>query len=142
VKRAGNAIRLPHFTPTRLNNLRSVNHLLQSFYALDMCCAITGNYPAYIADVFNSYHRMRLHTARTDSPILDSIYRNFHAFEIGPFVFGQTEWLEYKNFPNYSIYKITHEYVTITVHITNVDVSAYCGYRSNINLAKFIWKYV
>ena len=130
-----------HSSETRF--LRFVNQLLQTFCALDICRALTGTYPAYIADVLSSYYHTRLvlgglHIARTDSTLLDNIYRKVHSFEIGPFKFRLTEWLEYEHFPDYSIYDITHECVTITVHITTVDVSAYCGYRSNINLAEFI----
>ena len=43
---AGNVIWLPHFTPTRLGHLRFVNQLLQTFCALDICCALTGICPA------------------------------------------------------------------------------------------------
>jgi len=45
---AGNAIWLLHFTPVRLDHLRFVNRLLETFCAQDICCAFTGNYPAYI----------------------------------------------------------------------------------------------
>jgi len=138
VNEAGNALWLTHFTPVRLDHLRFVNRLLETFCALDTFCAITGTYPAYIAGVLNSCYRTRpavgeLHVARTDSTILDSIYRKVHSFEIGPFEFRLTEWLEYENFPDYSIYDITHEGVTITVHNTIFDVSVYCGSQSNIN---------
>jgi len=60
--------------------LRFVNHLLQTFRTLDICCAFTGTYPAFIAGVLNSYHRMRLHIATKDSRSIDSIYGNIRAF--------------------------------------------------------------
>jgi len=106
-----------------------VNQLLQTFCALDICRALTGTYPAYIADVLSSYYHTRLvlgglHIARTDSTILDNIYRKVHSFEIGPFMFRLIEWLEYESFSDYSIYDITHEGMTFPFEITVVDVSA------------------
>jgi len=101
---AGNALWLTHFSPVGLEHLRFVNRLLETSSALDICCAITGNYPAFIAGVLNSYYRTRpavgvLNIARTDSSLLDNIYRKLHTLEFGHFDFHLTEWLEYKNFP-------------------------------------------
>ena len=56
---AGNAVCLPHFTPTILDNLRFVHHFLQTFCELDICCALTGTSSAYIAGVLVSYYRTR-----------------------------------------------------------------------------------
>jgi len=89
---AGHAIWLPHLTPTRLDHLQFVHHLLQTFCELDMCCTITKNYPAYIAGVLTSYYRTspvigRLQIARTYSLILDDIYRTSDTFAIGRFQF-------------------------------------------------------
>jgi len=103
----------------------------------------TGTYPAYIAGVLSSYYSKRLavgefHIARTRSAILDNLYRKLRTFEIGPFEFRLTAWLEYESFPDYSIYEITYECVPVAFHITIVDVSVYCGSRSSINLADFI----
>ena len=52
---AGNAICLTHFTPARLYHLRFVNRLLETFCALDIFCAFTENYFAYIAGVLSSF---------------------------------------------------------------------------------------
>ena len=96
---AGNAIWLTHFTPVRVEHLRIVKRLLETFCALDICCAITGTYFAYIACALSSYYSQRpavgeLHIARTNSSILDKIYRKNYTFEFGPFEFGLTAWLE------------------------------------------------
>jgi len=40
---------------TILDHLRFVRHLLQTFCELDICCGLTGTYPAYIAGVLTSY---------------------------------------------------------------------------------------
>ena len=57
VSEVGNAVFLPHFTPTRLHHLSFVHRLLQTFFELDICCTITGTYPAYTAVVLTSYYR-------------------------------------------------------------------------------------
>jgi len=56
----GHAVWLPHFTPTRLERLQFVYRLLQTFCELDICCTITGTYPAYIAGVLTSYYNSTL----------------------------------------------------------------------------------
>jgi len=56
---AGNGICLVHLTPTRLDNLRFVDHLLKTLCSLDIFCALVGTYPVYIASVPNSYYRTR-----------------------------------------------------------------------------------
>jgi len=75
---------------------------LKTFCALDICCALVGTYPAYIAGVLSSHYidRLRLnqlYIARTDSPILDNIYRKFPTFEMGHFRFRITAEDEYTN---------------------------------------------
>jgi len=114
---------------------------------MDICCVLTGNYTVYISRVHNSYYRTRpvvagLHIARTNSNVLENTYRNVHIIEIGEFEFGLTEWLEYESFPDYSIYDVKQEVVTVPFKITIVDFSAYCGSRSSVNLSQFIWKHV
>ena len=141
------ALWLPNFTPVRLAHLRFVNKLLQTFCALDICCYLKGTYPAYIAGVLSFYYRTRLvvgglHIIRTDSTILDNIYRRVHRFEIGTFRFRLTEWLVYERFPDYSIYDFTHDGVPVSFQITILDVSEQCGSQSSINLEQFIWKHI
>ena len=140
---ARNAVCLTHFIPERLDHLRFVKRLLETFCTSDICCAFIGTYAAYIAGVFISNYSTRLalgefHIARTDSATLDSLYRKLHIFEIGPFEFPLTAWLEYESFLDYSIYEITYEVVSVPFHITIGDVSVYCGSQSSMNLAEFI----
>ena len=103
-----------------------------------------GTYTEYIGGVLSSHYIDRLRVsqlciARTDSPILDN-YRKFPTFEIGPFRFSITAEEDYASFPDYSVYEITHEGVTVHFYITVVDVSVHCGSRSSINLAEFMWE--
>ena len=143
----GHALWLPHYTPTRLDHLQFVHHLLQTFCELDICCTITGTYPAFIAGVLTSYYRTspvigRLNIARTPSPILDNICRKADTFAIGPFQFYLTYWEEYEAFPDYTNYDIMFEDVTFCFSIAIVDVSTSCGSKSSFNLTEFIWYYL
>jgi len=56
---AGHALLLTHFTPARLDHLCFVNHLLKTFCALDIRCALVVTYPTYIADVLSSHYVAR-----------------------------------------------------------------------------------
>jgi len=129
------------------------NGLLKTFCELDICCTITGTYPAYIAGVLTSYYnstpcRGGLHIARTSSSILDNLYRKADTFLIETFQFRIVELQEYKAFPDFSNYEITFEDVTLTFSVTIIDVSTFngdpvfCGSRSDINLSECIWEYV
>jgi len=136
---------LPHFTPVRLDHLSLVNHLLKTFCALDICFALVGTYPAYIAGLLISHYvdtiKLRqLYIARTDSPILDNIYRKFPTLEIEPFRFRITAEEEYASFPDYSVYEITHDGVMVHFLLTVVDVPVHCGSNSSINLAELMWE--
>ena len=153
VTEMGHAVWLPQFTPTRLDHLTFVHRLLQTFCELDICCTITGTYPAYIASVLTSYYNITpciggLHIARTSNSIFDNFYRKADTFVIEPFQFRIVERQEYKSFPDYSNYEITFEDVTLAFSVTIIDASTfygepvYCGSRSNINLSEFIWEYM
>jgi len=145
VNSVGLALLLTHFTPARRDHLACVNLLLKEFCSLDICCALVGTYPAYIAGVLSSHYvdELRLSQlciARTDSPILENIYRKFPNFTIGPYKFYlNADDDEYASFPDYSVYEITHDGVTEPFLITVIDVAIQCGSKSNINLAEFIW---
>jgi len=119
--------------------------LIKKLCALDIFCALVGTYPAYTADVHSSHYvdQLRLSQlciARTHSTILNNIYRKFHNFDIGPFKFHLTAEDEYANFPDYSVYEITHDSVTVPFLFTVINVSVTCGLKTNINLAVFMWE--
>jgi len=65
--------------------------------------------------------------ARTDSPILENIYRKISNFNIGPYKFHFTAEDKYASFPDYSVYEITHDGVTVPFLITVIDVAELCG---------------
>ena len=142
---AGHALWLPHFTPVRIDHRSFVNRLLKTSCALNICCALMGTYPAYVAGVLSSHYvdslrLSQLCIARTKSPILDNIYRKFPTFEIGPFRFHITADEEYANCPDYSVYDITHDDVTVPFLLVVVDVSVHFGSIYSINLVEFMWE--
>ena len=47
---------------------------------------------------------------------------------------------EYANYPDYSVYEITHDGVTVPFLLAVVDVSVPCGSKSNIYLAELMWE--
>jgi len=55
---------------------------------------------------------------------------------------------EYHAFPDFSIYEITFEIVTLAFTVTIIDVETfygepvYCGSKSNINFSEFICEYL
>jgi len=51
----GHAIWLTQFTHVRHDHLHFVQALFQAFCSLGICCAFTGQYPAYIAGVLDKY---------------------------------------------------------------------------------------
>ena len=135
------------FHPTRSEHLHFVNRLLKTFCELDICCTVTGTYPAYIAGALTSYYYTRpvigtLYIARTTSMLMDNIYRKAYAFEICDFQFVRNDWLINENFPDQSIYAITLEDVTVNFSLTVVDVSVPCGSKSSINFTQFVWDYI
>jgi len=141
---ASNTLWLPHFTPVRPHHLRFVTQLLKTFCSLDICCACVGTYPSYITGVLSTYYFdtlriSQLCIARSDSPILDKIYRKFPTIEFGPFQFRMGEAEEYASLPDYSLYYITYEGVTVPFFISIVDASVRCGSQSSINLVDFMW---
>ena len=146
VNSVGHALWLTHFTPARRNHLGFVNLLLKEFCSLEICCALFGTYPANIVGVLSSHYidelrLSQLSIARTDSPILEKIYRKFPNFIIGTYKFHlNAEDDEYASFPDYSVYEITHDGVTVPFLITVIDVAVQCRSKSNINLAEFIWE--
>jgi len=142
VNRAGNAVWLTEFTPTRLDHLGFVNRLLHPFCKLDICCALVNAYPAYIAGVLSVYSTgsnvvSLLYIARTDSPILDNIYK-FPSFQLRTFTFALTALEQFANYRYYSLFAITQGEETVQF-LLGVVVSVTCGAKSRINLFEFLW---
>ena len=118
---------------------------IKELSSLDICCSLVGTYPAYIAGILSSHYAEQLRlsqhcSARTDSTIFDNIYRKFPNFNIGNFKFHLSAEDEYASFPDYLVYEITHDGVTVPFLITVIDVAVPCGSKLDINLAEFMWE--
>jgi len=153
VTEMGHDVWLQQFTHTRFDNLSFVHRLLQTFCELNICCKITGTYPAYIAGVLASFYNnvpciRGLHIARISSSILENFYWKAETIVIEPFQFRIIERQEYDAFPDFSTYEFTFEDVTLAFTFTIIDVSTfygdpvYFGSRSNINFSEFMWEYI
>ena len=146
MKRAGHAVWLNEFTPTKIDHLGFVNRLLHTFCELDICCALVNAYPSYIAGVISVFSTAGprlslLYLARVDSPLLDSIYNKVPFFQIGPFSFILTDNERFENFHDYSVYAITLLEDTVGVLIGVVETSTItCGSKSSINFLEFLWE--
>jgi len=66
----GHALWLTHFTPARRDHLGFVNLLLKEFCSLDICCALVGTYPVYIAGVLSSHYVDQLRLSQVLLPEL------------------------------------------------------------------------
>ena len=142
VKRAGHAVWLTEFMPARLEYLGFVNRLQQTFCELDICCALVSAYPAYIASALSVYSTggnvvSLLYIARTDSSILDIIYK-LPSFQTGPFTFALTALELFANYRDYSFFTITQGAETVQFLLRVVD-SVTCGAKSSINFPEFLW---
>jgi len=101
---ASNALWLPHFTPVKTDHLRFETQLLKTFCSLNICCSCVGTFPSYIAGVLgtnfvDTLRISQLCIARTDSPILDKIYRIFPTFEVEHFGFRMSEQKDIRVYP-------------------------------------------
>ena len=140
----GHAIWLGQFTYVRHDYPLFVQALLQAFCSLGICCAITGQYPAYIAGML-SRHTMEeefcvchLYFAKSTSANWGPFLRKAHEFKIGSFDFRFKQYRDYEHFPDYSTYKISYEGETLTFQLVLVDGTLDCGPRSLINFAEFV----
>jgi len=145
VKRAGHAVWLNEFTPAVLEYLAFVNRLMQTLCELDICCVLVNAYPAYIAGVLSVFSTggirlSLLYIARTDSPIVDNIYKNVPSFQVGPFTFALSASQDKDINPDYNVYALIFGEDTVELLIGLVDVTDNCGSRSSINLMEFMWE--
>jgi len=92
---------LMEYIPKNYDNKNVIELLLSQLCLMGLCCVISGTFPAFTAEMINSYNIITLCIAITDSIILDHILgRNGREpnFTIGYFVFSLGE-----DFWNYNI---------------------------------------
>jgi len=102
---------------------------------LDICCVISGTYPAYLAGIFTSFFKVTLYVAKTKPPILEPLFRSNQNFAIGPFEFQ----LKVENTPDYTFYDVTSGDITVPFKIIAIDYWIECGSRACLNFTEFIW---
>ena len=83
---AVNSIWLTQFQPKKQEHLNFVRLLLCTLCKLDICCAISGTYPAYVAGMFSSYFAVTLCVVKHNS-VINPLSEMAHNFMIGPFQF-------------------------------------------------------
>ena len=104
---AGNAIWLTKFQPKKQEHLNFVRLLLCTLFKLDICCAISGSYTAYVAGIFSSYFAVTLCVAKHNSVIINTPSVMAQNFTIRPFEFRLHE--NQLNAPDYKMYNIHNE---------------------------------
>ena len=142
----GHAISLEQFTPVSHDHLHFVQALLQTFWSICVCCALTGLYPAYIVGMLDR-HCMEydfcvchLYIAKNTSTILGPLIQKATEFTIGSFEFRFISHGTFERYADFSAYYISYEGVTLTFHLVLVDATMDCGPRACINFVDFIWE--
>ena len=140
----GQGIWLGQFAPVRRDHLHLVQAILQAICSIDISCAFTGLYPAYIARMLDRhcmeddvciYH---LYIAKSTSTILRPLLQKVTEFTIGSFDFRFRSRWAFERYADFSAYGISYEGVTLTFHLVLVDTTLGCVPRACINLVDFI----
>jgi hypothetical protein len=90
----GTRIWMTNFIPHNYDNRNFIELLLSKLSMMGLCCIISGLFPAFIAEMMDSYNTVTLYIAITNSIILDHILeRNGRDpnFKIASFVFSMRE---------------------------------------------------
>jgi len=70
---AGNSIWLTQFQPKKQEHLNFVLLLLCTLCKVDISCAISGTYPAYVVGMISSYYAATLCVAKHNSVIINPL---------------------------------------------------------------------
>ena len=117
-------------------NINFIRLLLCTICKLDICCAISGTCPAYVAGMFSSYFAVTLCVAKHTSVIIDPLSEMSQNFMIGPFQFQLHE--NHVNVPDFKVYNITYENISVLFQIISIDTTTECGPRSCFNFVDLI----
>ena len=118
---AGNSIWLTQFQPKKQEHLNFIRLLLCTVCKLNICCAISGTYPAYVAGMLSSYFAVTLCVAKQNSVITDPLSEMAQNFMIGLFEFQLNK--NQVNAPNYKVYNITYENTSVLFQIISIDMT-------------------
>ena len=136
---AGNVTRFPEIH-SRSETAKDIMEILLHFlYAHNICCHLWAVFSNYMAQIFNSYHSMRLYVAICDSPIQNLLFqtlRDPESFTLEGFEF---ELLDHQVTDYIVIYDLTYVEFRTRPYVSGIDSVKPCGPESNVDFVHFVW---
>ena len=71
---AGHGALFAEFKPQRFMGFVFMFELLKQFFKFDICCHVTGSYPAYLEGTLPSFDWIMVFVTLKDHPILNFVY--------------------------------------------------------------------
>ena len=134
-----NAAWLTEFVPIYYEPMNFFVLLLEAFMWHGICCAIVGNFPAYLAGIFCSFNRVELAIVVTRNPGLYDILQRGRRYSRS-FKFGQKFRFVLKtNADNYFTYRVLLDDLLFFIRVYPVYSSRGGGRLSNLNLVHYFW---
>ena len=125
---------MTEYIPKNYDNKIFIEYLLSQLCKMGLCCAISGSFPAFTAEMLDSYDIMTLNVAITDSIIVDYILGingiMVQNFTVVSFVFSHREAY---------YFSITYNDISLDFKIITLDTLKNCGPLSNLNFVEFLW---
>jgi hypothetical protein len=142
--RAGASIWIPEFSPAVLRSLRIlVQRVLWLLHDHGLCCAIAGEFPAYLAGkIVTQPELLRVYVAynaQTESPDIDVMLQKNRT---NSFIYTDVKYKYEHSFStpcNTICYTARFKEVCLAVKIKCVDSTVQCGPRSSLNFLHFLW---
>jgi hypothetical protein len=115
--------------------------LYNCFFCQGICCFLTGTFVLYTAGIFDSFSRISLFMALTDSPLIRCIFQRgsdpLPCFYIHNYLFsirhsGANADIEH--------YMVSHGDFKMKFCIFGIDTTPNCNAESNLDFVSFIWK--
>lgn len=138
-KLAGNAVWVPEFTPRDCMEKTIIKLLLHYFYIQNVCCAVVGTFPLYLANKISFF----------DSVDVCVIKRVKYNTKLKCFLFGTRKHLHFNGLCCVLLekglfkitYKITYQSFSVLVVLRSVPshVEQIYNRSMSLNLLKYIW---
>ena len=77
--------------------------------------------------------------AKSTSTILGPLFKNATKFTIGSLNFQFRSRGAFESYAHISVYDVSYESVTLTIHLVLVDAAVDCSSRVSLNFVEFIW---
>jgi hypothetical protein len=134
-----NAAWLTEFVPIYYEHINFFVLLLEEFMRQGFCCAIVGNFPAYLAGIFDSFNRVKLAIVVTRNCGLYDILQRGRQYSRS-FHFGQKFHFLLKTVAdNYFTYSVLLDDLLFFIRVYPVYSSRGGGRLSNLNLIHYFW---